>query len=75
MPCVLHLQEEVEPLEEHPVKAGQVEEVGEGEGGAEQWLCKLRRDLDKGHYFSNFLVVKVVKVVKVAKVVKMSKTF
>merc|ERR1719494_342949 len=32
----LDLQEEVEPLEEHPVEAGQVEEVGEGEGGAEQ---------------------------------------
>ena len=39
--CVLHLQEEVEPLEEHPVEAGQVEEVGEGEGGAEQGLGDL----------------------------------
>ena len=69
MPCVLHLQEEVEPLEEHPVKAGQVEEVGEGEGGAEQGLCKVGRHLDKGHYFTNFFVVKVVKVVKMSKTV------
>ena len=49
-----------------------MEEVGEGEGGAEKGLSKVGRHLDKGHYFSNFLVVKVV---KVAKVVKMSKTF
>ena len=42
--CVLHLQEEVEPLEEHPVEAGQVEEVGEGEGGAEEGLGELGGD-------------------------------
>ena len=36
-----YLQEEVKPLEEHPVEAGEVEEVGEGEGGAEERLGEL----------------------------------
>ena len=62
--CVLHLQEEVEPLKEHPVEAGKVEEVGEGEGGAEQGLRKVRRHLE---------VVKVVSMVKVAKKIKVAK--
>ena len=39
--CGLHLKEEVKPLEEHPVEAGEVEEVGEGEGGAEEGLGEL----------------------------------
>ena len=38
---VMHLKEEVEPLEEHPVEAGEVEDVGEGEGGAEEWLGEV----------------------------------
>ena len=38
---VMHLQEEVEPLEEHPVEAGEVEDVGEGEGGAEERLGQV----------------------------------
>ena len=71
MPCVLHLQEEVEPLEEHPVEAGQVEEVGEGEGGAEQGLCKVRWHLEVVKLVS---MVNMAKKIKVAKVVKMSKT-
>ena len=40
----LHLQEEVKALEEHPVEAGEVEEVGEGEGGAEEGLGQLGGD-------------------------------
>ena len=36
-----YLQEEVKPLEEHPVEAGEVEEVGEGEGGAEEGLGEV----------------------------------
>ena len=40
----MHLEEKVEPLKEHPVEAGEVEEVGEGEGGAEERLCELRGD-------------------------------
>ena len=36
-----NLKEEVEALAEHPVEGGQVEEVGEGEGGAEQGLRDL----------------------------------
>ena len=36
-----NLEEEVEALAEHPVEGGQVEEVGEGEGGAEQGLRDL----------------------------------
>ena len=36
-----NLKEEVESLAEHPVEGGQVEEVGEGEGGAEQGLGDL----------------------------------
>ena len=47
-----------------------MEEVGEGEGGAEQGLRKVRWHLDKGHYFTNFLVVKVVKVVKVVRILR-----
>ena len=39
-----YLQEEVKPLKEHPVEAGEVEEVGEGEGGAEQRLRELEGD-------------------------------
>ena len=46
-----------------------MEEVGEGEGGAEQGLRKVRWHLDKNHYFTNFSVVKVVKVVKMSKTV------
>ena len=69
--CVLHLQEEVEPLKEHPVEAGQVEEVGEGEGGAEQGLRKVRRHLKVVKVVS---MVNMAKKIKVAKVVKMSKT-
>ena len=42
-----------------------MEEVGEGEGGAEQGLRKFGRHLE---------VVKVVKKIKVVRVVKMSKT-
>ena len=33
-----NLEEKEESLEEHPVEAGEVEEVGEGEGGAEEGL-------------------------------------
>ena len=40
----LHLKEEVKALEEHPVEAGEVEEVGEGEGGAEEGLGELGGD-------------------------------
>ena len=40
----MHLEKEVEPLEEHPVEAGEVEEVGEGEGGAEEGLGELGGD-------------------------------
>ena len=36
------LEEEVEALAEHPVEGGEVEEVGEGEGGAQQGLRQLR---------------------------------
>ena len=36
-----HLKKEVEALKEHPVEAGEVEEVGEGEGGAEKGLGKV----------------------------------
>ena len=39
----MHLKEEVEPLKEHPVEAGEVEEVGEGEGCAEKGLGKVGR--------------------------------
>ena len=35
------LEEEIESLAEHPVEGGEVEEVGEGEGGAEQGLSQL----------------------------------
>ena len=42
--CSLHLQEEVKALKEHPVEAGEVEEVGEGEGGAEEGLGELGGD-------------------------------
>ena len=38
-----HLEEKVEPLKEHPVEAGEVEEVGEGEGGAEERLDEPQR--------------------------------
>ena len=72
VPCVLHLQEEVEPLEEHPVKAGQVEEVGEGEGGAEKGLRKFGRHLQVVKVVK---VAKKIKVVRVVRVIKMSKTF
>ena len=34
----VHLEEKVEALKEHPVEAGEVEEVGEGEGCAENLL-------------------------------------
>ena len=68
---LLHLQEEVEPLKEHPVEAGQVEEVGEGEGGAEKGLSKVRRHLEVVKVVS---MVNMTKKIKVAKVVKMSKT-
>ena len=37
-----NLEEEVESLAEHPVKGGEVEEVGEGEGRAQQGLRQLR---------------------------------
>ena len=40
----LHLQEKVKSLEEHPVEAGEVEEVGECEGGAEEGLRQFRGD-------------------------------
>ena len=43
-----------------------MEEVGEGEGGAEKGLRKVRRHLE---------VVKKIKVVRVVRVIKMSKTF
>ena len=69
--CALHLQEEVEPLKEHPVEAGEVEEVGEGEGGAEQGLRKVGRHLKVVKVVS---MVDLAKKIKVAKVVKMSKT-
>ena len=38
----MHLKKEVETLEEHPVEAGEVEEVGEGEGGAEEGLGQVQ---------------------------------
>ena len=69
--CALHLQEEVEPLKEHPVEAGEVEEVGEGEGGAEQGLRKVGRHLEVVKVVS---FVNMAKKIEVAKVVKMSKT-
>ena len=37
-----NLEEEVESLAEHPVEGGEVEEVGEGEGRAQQGLRQLR---------------------------------
>ena len=37
-----NLEEEVESLTEHPVEGGEVEEVGEGEGRAQQGLRQLR---------------------------------
>ena len=40
----IYLKEEVKALEEHPVEAGEVEEVGEGEGGAEEGLGELGGD-------------------------------
>ena len=40
----IDLEEEVEALAEHPVEGGQVEEVGEGEGGAEEGLSELGGD-------------------------------
>ena len=40
----MDLEKEVEALEEHPVEAGEVEEVGEGEGGAEEGLGELGGD-------------------------------
>ena len=36
-----NLEEKEESLEEHPVEAGEVEEVGEGEGGAKEGLGEL----------------------------------
>ena len=39
----MHLEEKVEALKEHPVEAGEVEEVGEGEGGAEERLDEPQR--------------------------------
>ena len=45
-----------------------MEEVGEGEGGAEQGLRKVRRHLEV------VKVAKKIKVVKVVRVAKMSKT-
>ena len=39
----VHLEKEVEALKEHPVEAGEVEEVGEGEGGAEERLDEPQR--------------------------------
>ena len=38
----VHLKKEVEALKEHPVEAGEVEEVGEGEGGAEEGLSQVQ---------------------------------
>ena len=38
----MDLEKEVEALEEHPVEAGEVEEVGEGEGGAEEGLGQVQ---------------------------------
>ena len=35
------LEEEVESFTEHPVEGGEVEEVGEGDGGAQQGLRQL----------------------------------
>ena len=46
-----------------------MEEVGEGEGGAEQGLRKFGRHLEL------VKVVKKIKVVRVVKVVKVAKTF
>ena len=37
----VHLEKEVEALKEHPVEAGEVEEVGESEGCAENLLGDL----------------------------------
>ena len=48
-----------------------MEEVGEGEGGAEQGLCKVRWHLEVVKLVS---MVNMAKKIKVAKVVKMSKT-
>ena len=48
-----------------------MEEVGEGEGGAEQGLRKVRRHLEVVKVVS---MVNMAKKIKVAKVVKMSKT-
>ena len=39
------LEEEVESFTEHPVEGGEVEEVGEGEGRAQQGLRQLRWQL------------------------------
>ena len=47
-----------------------MEEVGEGEGGAEQGLRKFGR-----HLMEVVKVVKVAKKIKVVRVVKKSKTF
>ena len=38
----MHLKEEVKAFEEHPVEAGEMEEVGEGEGGAEDRLGEVQ---------------------------------
>ena len=46
-----------------------MEEVGEGEGGAQQGLSKFGRHLEL------VKVVKKIKVVRVVKVVKVAKTF
>ena len=49
-----------------------MEEVGEGEGGAEKGFSKFRRHLDVVKLVK---VAKKIKVVRVVPLVKMSKTF
>ena len=54
----IDLEEEVEALAEHPVEGGQVEEVGEGEGRAQQGLRQLRWHLVSSRREKVILILK-----------------